>query len=403
GGQDRGRRPGMSAARDPYFHSMEAALRDAGVAGPTLVIDLARLDANLERILTSVHLDMAVRVVAKSLPAPGLLRRVVSKLRATGLMSFNLPMTLQFCEAFPELDHMLGKPLNDAALRAFLAADVPGKDRVQWLADSVARLDEIEGAVAAAGARLRVALEIDVGLRRGGFDPGPDLRAGLEAIKASDRLIFSGLMGYEAHLASVPEMFGWRARAERESDSRYAAAASDVAAVLGDATLKSCVLNVGGSPTFRRYAEKRVVNEVALGSCVVKPSDFDKPGLADLEPAAFIAAPILKSGPTRLPGFAATEGAYRMLNPSRSRSVFIHGGDWRADPVDPPGLRYNGVFGRSPNQEMLNGPASLVAETGDFVFFRPRKSESVFLQFGPLAVLHDGRIDDWWPTVPLSA
>jgi D-serine deaminase-like pyridoxal phosphate-dependent protein len=36
-------------------------------------------------------------------------------------------------------------------------------------------------------------------------------------------------------------------------------------------------------------------------------------------------------------------------------------------------------------------------EAGDHVFLRPRQSESVFLQFGDLAVFDGRRIDAAWP------
>ncbi|MDP1556508.1 MAG: hypothetical protein Q8L84_13710, partial [Hyphomonas sp.] len=39
-----------SGPRDPYFLGMQAALTEAGIASPTLVIDRARLDANIDTL-----------------------------------------------------------------------------------------------------------------------------------------------------------------------------------------------------------------------------------------------------------------------------------------------------------------------------------------------------------------
>ncbi|MCA8903473.1 MAG: hypothetical protein KDA43_01225, partial [Hyphomonas sp.] len=76
---------------------------------------------------------------------------------------------------------------------------------------------------------------------------------------------------------------------------------------------------------------------------------------------------------------------------------------WLADPVDPPGLEYNKTFGRSSNQEMLNGGPELSIAPDEFVFLRPQQSEALFLQFGDIAVYEDGAIVDSWPTFPVSA
>ena len=57
----------------------------------------------------------------------------------------------------------------------------------------------------------------------------------------------------------------------------------------------------------------------------------------------------------------------------------------------------NGVYGRSSNQEMLNGSTSIELEPDDWIFLRPTQSEFVFLQFGDIAVYDQGAIVDFWP------
>lgn len=52
-----------------YFRSLSIALRDAGRYRPTLVIDLDRLDANLEIVRSRIAPGVALRVVDKSLPS----------------------------------------------------------------------------------------------------------------------------------------------------------------------------------------------------------------------------------------------------------------------------------------------------------------------------------------------
>ena len=71
--------------------------------------------------------------------------------------------------------------------------------------------------------------------------------------------------------------------------------------------------------------------------------------------------------------------------------------------VRPEGLTVSEKYGRSSNQQMLTGPADLALKPDEFVFFRPKQSEAVFLQFGDIAVFEDGAIVDRWPVFPASA
>ena len=104
-----------------------------------------------------------------------------------------------------------------------------------------------------------------------------------------------------------------------------------------------------------------------------------------------------------LPGLEFAEGIQRSWNPNSAKTVFIYGGHWLADPVDPPGLEYNSTFGRSSNQEMLNGGSDLEISPDEFVFLRPYQSEAVFLQFGDIAVYSNGKIVERWPVFEASA
>ncbi|MBL4906605.1 MAG: hypothetical protein JKX94_04060, partial [Sneathiella sp.] len=126
--------------------------------------------------------------------------------------------------------------------------------------------------------------------------------------------------------------------------------------------------------------------------------------LAPFQPASFVASPVLKSlAQTQMAGLEFADGIMRAWDPNTQKTVFIYGGHWMADPIDPPGLRYNSIFGRSSNQEMLNGGENLTIKTDEFVFFRPHQSEAFFLQFGDIAVYKNGAIVDMWPVFPASA
>lgn len=388
-----------------YYERLSTALRDAGVFQPTLLIDLDRLDANIELLKASLPGGMAFRIVAKSLPCSPLLRYICSRTGTNRFMTFNLPMLLTLAHTEPDADQLLGKPLPAAALRRFLdRAPLQSKARVRWLVDTPARLSQYQEVSEALDEPLRIVLELDVGLHRGGFEPGEALKRVMTQLRDSNRLRFDGFMGYEAHVGAMPKALGVQERAMKAAWAIYAEALTLAQAVFGEDYTQTLLRNAAGSPTFRLYEDTGIANEVSVGSALVKPAHFDKELLAPFQPAAFIATPVLKAtGKTRLPGLEFAGGAARAIEPDKAQTFFIHGGNWMADPVNPPGLSYNKMFGRSSNQEMLNGPAELSLAPDDFVFLRPHQSEAVFLQFGDIAAVRGDKIVEWWPTFPVSA
>src|SRR5580658_1813227 len=104
-----------AGGHDPYFAGLQAALKRAGVAQPTLVVDRQRLAANIETIRG--HLapsGLGLRVVSKSLPAPALLDAVLAGTGADRLMVFNGVMLDEMAERHPGADVLTGRPLPAA-------------------------------------------------------------------------------------------------------------------------------------------------------------------------------------------------------------------------------------------------------------------------------------------------
>ena len=402
-------KPGdQSGPRDPYFLTVQQALAEAGIASPTLVIDRARLDANIDTLMAHLPAGMAYRIVAKSLPSLALIDHIRRRAGTDRLMTFNQPMLSALSEAMPEASQLLGKPLPVQAARNYFAtlpsASADAADQVQWLIDSPARLQQYAALAETMDKPLKLNLELDVGLHRGGFEPGSDLQTVLQSIADSPNLEFAGFMGYEPHIPALPTTLGWRDRALQGAWNLYRQALDQAAAVFEPEQMQQITRNAAGSPTYRYYQDTTIANEISAGSCLVKPTHFDSDLLEPHLPASFIATPVIKALPrTRMPGLEFADAAKRAWDPNSTKTVFIYGGHWLADPVDPPGLAYNSTFGRSSNQEMLNGGPELDIQTDEFVFLRPHQSEAVFLQFGDIAVYEDGKITDFWPVFEASA
>jgi D-serine deaminase-like pyridoxal phosphate-dependent protein len=400
-------------AHDAYFRALQAALAGAGLMRPTLVIDRARLDQNLVQLKTRLPQPFAYRIVAKSLPSLALIDHVR---RATGtdrLMVFHQPFINLIAERMPDAKLLLGKPMPVGAAQRFFVhhrnTAFDASAQIEWLVDTPARIAEYaqlgRTRVNEGLGPLRVNFEIDVGLHRGGFRDAQAVAEALRAVQAEPALQFSGLMGYEAHASKMPGVLGGPRAALDKAMRRYADALAAVRETLGTQFDASALtLNAGGSSTYAMYEGSEPCNELAMGSALVMPTDFDVPSLADHRPASYIATPVLKAlERTEVAGIESLSGLLRAWDPNTARAFFLYGGYWLADPVSPPGLQRNAIWGHSTNQDLYNGSVDVELAVGDHVFLRPHQSEFVFLQFGDIAVYDDGRIVDAWPVFTQGA
>lgn len=388
-----------TGGHDAYFAGLQAALKRAGVAQPALVIDRNRLEANIAVVRHALApTQLGLRVVTKSLPAPQLLNAVLAGTGATALMVFNGVMLDQMISFRPDADILLGRPLPAVQVADFVrrhANNPAPAAHPQWLADSVQRLRQYAEIARSNRTLLRINLEIDVGLHRGGLPDPASLAQALEQAKAEPLLRITGLMGYDAHVPGAPSPEAEMARVV----ARYGAAVAMLREKLGD--LSGLTLNTAGSPTYAMHLADADANEVSIGSAFVKPAHFDLPTLKALQPAAFVAEPVLKvMDPAMFPGREDLTATFDTLDPNSRRGFFLYGGYGDARPVSPRGLRFSALYG---GRAMLAGSARVELAQDDFAFMRPTESEGVFLQFGDIAVYDGQDISDWWPTFPVHA
>ncbi len=155
--------------------------------------------------------------------------------------------------------------------------------------------------------------------------------------------------------------------------------------------------NGAGSHTLRIYERDDTMNDLAAGSGIVKPTDFDTLHLADNKPAVFIATPVLKRYDSlKIPGDnAMLENVLSLWDPNMRRVYYLYGGYWKARFESPRGLT-DSLY-HSTNQEPVTASNAVNLAVDDYVFLRPTQSEFVMLQFGDLLVVKDGEPVDRWP------
>lgn len=381
-----------------YFQTLADALQLAGRHRPTLVLDLDRLDANLEIVRAAVAPGVALRIVDKSLPSIPLLAHAMERLGTRRIMSFDLSVACAVLRAFPDADILFGKPMPTAALDALFSGMRPEAiadfaARTVLLADGTPRVKQLAALAKGRGIGLRIALEVDVGMHRGGIETPALVLEATAAALGSGVLTLEGIMGYEAHILAIPGFAGGSAAESKAVRARLAAFAK--------ALPPECrkIINSGGSKTVLTYADPGAATELSVGSAFVKPTDFDTDTLASLQPAIFIATPALKVVDAMLPGPAWMTSAFRALGLFRARGCFLYGGHWMARPVYPRGMQESKLWGHSSNQQFMSLPDTCDLREDDLVFFRPTQSEAVLWQFGEIQLFSKGRIVGHWPPI----
>ncbi|MEM9718902.1 MAG: alanine racemase [Bacteroidota bacterium] len=392
--------------RDAYFEQLTTTLKNYQRAIPCLLIDLDIIDENLTVLTSELKTGVDFRIVVKSLPSLSLINYIREKMNTDKLMVFHQPFLSDLSSTLDQrADVLLGKPMPIRTAQYYyktlpkLKNDFDPYRQVQWLVDTEARIFQYISLAQKLGKRLRLNLELDVGLHRGGFKNLGELRKGLKLMHTHiEAVAFSGFVGYEPHIVKIPKFIRRHEKSLKMSNSFYASCQQIVQKEFPELWSNTLTFNGAGSPTLNLHqTEASPLNDISAGSCLVKPTTFDIPSLNKFKPACFIATPVLKKFQgTTLPGLERMKPLLNRVNPRYSQSFFIYGGYWKADYHYPKGTKQNSVFGASTNQTMVNTPASAKLGVDDFVFLRPHQSEFVFLQFGELLVVKGKQIVDKW-------
>lgn len=371
-----------------YFARLTAAVAAAGLHRPVLVIDQQSLTRNLDSIRRGVPDPTKLRLADKSIPVPALLDLGFKAFGTNRVMSFHLPLTAQVLDRFPDANVLMGKPMPVGAAAAFLAAN-PHADRVTWLIDSLPRLAEYRDL--GIGRDLQIAFEVNVGLGRGGFETPETLRQVVGDVGA---LNICGVMGYEAHVNSLPKLLGRGHPAQNRAMARLA----EFADVLPPTVRET--INTGGSSTLLGLSGAQVANDFTVGSLMVKPSDFDQSINGPINPAMFIVTPVLKTCRHQLPGHPKLTSLLQRTRIIRERIAFAYGGKWMANPVFPKGLTASPFFSASSNQHgfcLPNGD-----DAPEHLVLRPTQSEAVLQQFPEIHVFDGETIVNTWSPFAIS-
>ncbi len=366
------------------------------------------MDHNLDLVTSRLKAaGKNYRIVEKSLPSAKLIEYISKRANTKRLMSFHQPFLNDDAVLFPDSDILLGKPLPVRSAELFyksLKGPFDPSRQLQWLISTPERLKQYAELAAGLNTRMRINIELDVGLHRGGVADNDTLGQMLDLIAAHPQhLEFAGFMGYDAHVGfGVPPILGTPRELLGKAMAEYQSHVDFVRNQYPKLWRDNLTFNAGGSPSYPLHDQEKISSEISTGTALLKPTHYDIPTLTEHVPAVFIATPVIKAtGPIEVPALDAKSKIFSWWDVNQREMYYIYGGYWRAEYESPRGLQFNDILGVSANQENVSGSPAVGLKVDDQVFLRPAIVEGVLLQFGDLVAMRGGKIVDYWP--PLSA
>ncbi len=138
-------------------------------------------------------------------------------------------------------------------------------------ADHIVQIEAIEAAAEAANTRLRLLLEIDVGMERCGVTPGPEAVALCQRIAGSNHLIFGGLQAYHGRAQHK------RSFAERQTAiTRAAELTAQTIDGLRKVGLDCAIVGGGGTGSYEFEIASGVYTELQAGSYCFMDADYGR-------------------------------------------------------------------------------------------------------------------------------
>lgn len=384
------------AAYEEVFSDVEA---------PFAFVDLDAMWANARDMARSAG-GKPVRLATKSVRCRAILDRVLGESGFDGLMTFTLPETLWLARQGYE-NLLLAYPSVDAAAIADLSvmgAANPATAPI-LMVDCAEQLDLIESVLGTGAAPLRLCMDVDAGWRALGgrlrvgpkrspiHTPGEAVALARE-IERRPKLRLVGLMAYEGQIAGVGDRPpGRRVRGsairfmQSRSRSELRGRRAEIVAAVREVTALEFV-NGGGTGSLAWTSEEGAVTELAAGSGLYAPVQFDHYERLGLTPAAGFAVSVVRRPG---PGVVTALGGGYLASGAGDESRLPR-------PWLPDGLALDAEEGAGEVQTPLLGEAADQLRIGDRVYMRHVKAGELCERFASLYLVEGGEIVDEVPT-----
>jgi len=358
-------------------------MRRDEIPTPALLLDLTRFERNLERMATHVRrVGKNLRPHAKTHRCPEIARRQIAagalgvacaKLGEAEVMAAagirGLLITTEVVPA-PKIERLIR--LVREAPDTMVVVDHPENAR------------DLSRAAATAGVTLNIMVDIDVGGRRTGAQPGDAAVALAREVASLPGLRFRGLQGYAGHCAHV---MGWAAR--KEASRAAMAPLAETRRRVEAAGLPVEIVAGGSTGTFDIDVEMPELTELQAGSYCVMDIDYRRIGgqrgesLTAFEMALTVVTTVV-SVPTG--DRAMVDGGLKAFSTDKP---------FPPEAVERPGVEY-GFAGDEHGRLTLSDPDRAL-KLGERIEFFPPHCDPTINLYDRVYAVRDTAVEDVWP------
>jgi len=258
---------------------------------PALLVDLDVMEANIARIVATCRAHgVAWRPHSKSHKTPEIAQMQI----AAGAIGIT-------CAKLGEAEVMAAAGIRDI----LIANQIVGPIKIGRLlrlaehadpivcVDSIENVIELDAAFHRADKKLRVAIEVNIGMNRAGVEPGLPVVAFVQEIANRPGLQFVGVVGWESQATTMADPTE-KERTVRDAVATLTASARACTAAGHPALVVSC----GGTGTFPYCAQQPGVTEVQVGGAIFSDMHYRTNYHVDFAPALTVLTTVT-SRPTR--------------------------------------------------------------------------------------------------------
>lgn len=343
---------------------------------PALCVDLEALESNIASMASRCQkMGKDWRPHAKSHKSAEVGRKLIE----AGAMGLT-------CAKLGEAEVMAAAGIRDLLIANLIVGPrkVERLVNLRRIADPVVCVDHIEqarplsDAMQAAGLRLRVIIEVDIGMGRVGVLPGPPTLELARQLLPLPGLQFSGIMGYEGHLLQIQQL--------DEKDRRISEALDllgETRASLEKAGIPVAIVSCGGSGSFEFCTKHPAVTEVQAGGAIFMDEFYrNRCQVAGLEQALTIVATVVgRPAPDR----AIIDAGRKTMNLELQMPRPLHLTDVE-------------VVGLSAEHGILRlGPGAKDLKIGERIELIPGYGDFTTVLHDQFHAFRQGRLESIWP------
>jgi D-serine deaminase-like pyridoxal phosphate-dependent protein len=345
----------------------------AEVDTPALVLDKAKLQRNIRKMA-----DFAAGGPAKLRPHAKTHKCVeIAKLQleagAIGITCAKLGEAEALAEGgIPDIliaNQIVG-PLKIARL-----VELGKRCTVTVAVDDADNVAKLSAAAVAADAKLRVLVEVNVGMDRCGVEPGEPALALARQVDAAPGLVFAGLQAYAGHLQNVTPFEERAARARADMSKALTAKQHIEAAGLEVTDVSGC-----GTGTHTVTGRLPWMTELQVGSYATMDAQYASVGGADYENALTVLVTVI-SRPRA--DKAIIDAGLKAVTPEfGDPTILVEGATW---------LDFSEEHG-----EVVVAGAAQDLRVGDKIELIPRHGCTTVNLYDKYHVVADGALVDVW-------